>query len=439
MIVVSVVRSVVVAAAILPVVPLHLSGQIVDTAAALVALAELDDACDRVEQIWPVPLCGPVVLVDRSSRIAIANRPDPDGRFDAIDGGYAGTLPADVPVANTSVDWSGERWAMVMLPLRGDRFSRLALLAHESFHRIQPALGHDSSDPLATHLDEEHARVWLRLELRALARSLVLHGATARTAASDALLFRAVRQCRYPGAAELEAQLEAHEGVAEYTGVRFALDATGAGLEQAAARVSGFESRPTYVRSLGYGTGPALGLLLDRYDPGWRQVAGSHREMARRLATVLDAPAAVERLAMDRGRDYELDVVAAEEAERAVRITALRERYRAELIHGPVLVLELPERRLMFNPNTVLALGDDGNVYPGAILFGPWGRLTLNDGAALATAERDRAWVVAPTDLEPDEQGVVTGPGWTLELDPEWHLAPGPRPGDVHLEEAAGS
>ncbi len=97
-----------------------------------------------------------------------------------------------------------------------------------------------------------------------------------------------------------------------------------------------------------------------------------------------------------------------------------------------MLILELPERRLMFNPNTVLALGEHGNVYPGAILAGPWGRLTLDDGAALASGDRSMARVAAPADLS-DADGRVEGPGWTLELEPGWRLEPGPRPGDVVL------
>lgn len=50
-------------------------------------------------------------------------------------------------------------------------------------------------------------------------------------------------------------------------------------------------------------------------------------------------------------------------------------RYREELVEGPTLALELPERRLLFNPNTVVPLGVEGSVYPGAILEGPWAGL----------------------------------------------------------------
>lgn len=415
-----------------------------DTAEAIQALAEFEDACQRAEALWPAELCGSLVLVHPDNRLAVANQPEPAGRFRSHDGMFVGAWPDAMGVANTALDWGGTMWAVVMLPLPEDAFTRLQLLAHESFHRIQPELGLQVSDPMAAHLDEEEGRAWLRLELRALARALASEGAEAREAVLDGLLFRRIRHASFPGSASLESQLEAHEGLAEYTGVRFALDTTGADWDEIAGKVEAFERRPTYVRSLGYGTGPALGLLLDRYEPGWRRHVGPAPNLAHRLATALAAPEADPEarprgeLAARRAVAYGSEVVRLEGADRAERLTVERERYRDELVEGPVLVVELPERLLMFNPNTVVSMGDEGNVYPGSILIGPWGRLTLQQGAALGAPNRERARVAAPEDLEPDRDGAVHGPGWVLELEPGWRLVPGQRPGDFRLEPDPG-
>lgn len=423
-------------------VPSLASAQAPDTAAAVQALTEFQEACSAAEGLWPAELCGPVVLVDPATRLAVANAPDRAGEFQPHAGMYVGSWPTGMGVANTALEWDGTMWAMAMLPLTEDRFSRLRLLAHESFHRIQPELGLEIADPMASHLDEEEGRVWLRLEIRALAHALRHEGDAAREAARDALLFRQVRYDHFPDAAPVERQLEAHEGLAEYTGVRFALDVTGEALERVARSVDGFQNRPTYVRSLGYGTGPALGLLLDRYDPDWRRELGAEPDLARRLAQALDAPEAdpeaepLQGLATRRAAAYGAAEVQAQEGERAEELRLQRAQYRVELVDGPVLALELPERRLMFNPNTVVSMGPDGNVYPGAILEGPWGRLTLQEGATLATPDRDRAWVAAPQALEPDDQGIVHGPGWTLALEPDWCLVPDPASGNVRLERA---
>lgn len=406
-----------------------------DKAAAVRALLEFDDACGRVESLWPAELCGALVLVEPGTRLAVSNRADAQGRFREHEGVFVGEWPANLPVANTALTWEGRQWAMAMLPLSEDVFSRLLLLAHESFHRIQPELGFEVADPLATHLDEEQGRIWLRLELRAYARALE-NDANSKEAARDGLLFRQRRHAEFPGAAEIERRLEGHEGLAEYTGVRFALDALNAEPSQAARRVETFQQRPTYVRSLGYGTGPALGLLLDRHAPGWREGVGTVPDLASLLAAALEIDADLDlshERVLRRAERYGLEEVRGEEADRAERLAEERARYRAELVEGPVLVLELPQRQLMFNPNTVLALGDAGNVYPRSILIGPWGRLTLTEGAALTTADRDRAWVAASGLDAAGHEGTVNGPGWILELEPGWRLLPGVRPGDFQL------
>lgn len=174
-------------AALLFILPAPAPTQTVDTAQAIQGLAEFEDVCRRAEALWPTELCGPLILVHPGTRLAVANRSDPDGRFQSHDGVFVGEWPADMGVAYTALDWGGTRWAMVMLPLPEDTFSRLQLLIHESFHRIQPELGLEISKPMLAHLDEEEGRVWLRLEIRALARALASEGAEARVAAPEVL------------------------------------------------------------------------------------------------------------------------------------------------------------------------------------------------------------------------------------------------------------
>src|SRR5437899_3307870 len=160
---------------------------------------------------------------------------------------------------------------MVSLPLPIDEFLRIRLLAHESFHRVQPALGLRASDAASGHLDSESGRLWLRLELRALSQALRLDGDAARSATKDALLFRTTRQHLNAGADVRESALEIQEGLAEYTGTVIALARSGEALTRVARAVETFEDRPAFSRSFAYATGPALGLLLDRYAVGWRK------------------------------------------------------------------------------------------------------------------------------------------------------------------------
>ena len=96
--------------------------------------------------LWRQSLCGPLLLVNPSTRFVIANAPDPEGKYEKHGDVYIGHFPEQFTPSNTSIRWGQQEWATVMLPLPTDPFQRLTLLAHESFHRIQTSLGLSASD-----------------------------------------------------------------------------------------------------------------------------------------------------------------------------------------------------------------------------------------------------------------------------------------------------
>src|SRR5258705_12756344 len=167
--------------------------QEIDTATALSALRDARTMCeaDRGE-LWKRSLCGPIALVDRQTRLVIANDTVPGRRFVRFGDAYLSTLSANQYVANTSFPWGGRTWTMVALPLPKDRYARADLIMHESFHREQAALGLRQLDALNNHLDMRPGRTWLRLEYRALAPALdaLPNSTVARHHAESALIFR---------------------------------------------------------------------------------------------------------------------------------------------------------------------------------------------------------------------------------------------------------
>lgn len=400
-----------------------------DTAAAASAVRDFDAACRRDHGVlWGRTLCGPMLIADQETRFAVASERPPEGSFEHRNGVFVGRIPEGMGLANTAFDWSGHRWSSVRMPLPADRFNRLALVAHEAFHRIQPALGLAGADAMNAHLDERNGRYWLRLELHALSAALTSSGAAARAAARDAMLFRAYRQQLYPGADTLEPKLERAEGLAEYTGDKLALALTGAPASRV-ADVREFESQPTFVRSLGYGTGPLLGLLLDRYAPGWRKrIAreGMALQLARALRFV--PPADLAARAEGRASAYGGAEVAAQEdardQDRQRRLADLRSR----LVTGRVLILEQKGLRRAFDPNTLMAMPPEGTVYPTGSFSAEWGSLDVTAGGALVASDYRTLRVPAPADTA---GRTIHGEGWTLELAPGWSIRPGPRPGDL--------
>jgi len=403
-----------------------------DSAAALTGVREFNVACRRDGgRLWGVSLCGPLVTVDGQTGLAVATEQPPEGRFATAGAVWIGQVPEGMQVANTAFDWSGRLWSSVRLPLPTDQYNRIRLLVHESFHRIQPALGLNTRDAMNGQLDERDGRYLLRLELHAMVAALQATGSASRRATEDALTFRAQRNRLFPGSDTLESALEIQEGLPEYTGTRLALTATGLGMARVAEATTEFESRPTYVRALGYGTGPLLGLLLDRFAPGWRtriREAGFGRQLGPAVEFIppRDLDSAVAVAAPRYGGD---SLARLEDARAETRAQAVAE-YRAALVNGPVIILQADQMMRSFNPNNLVALGEDGTVYPTGTFQAAWGVLTVEQGAALVPAGNREVRVPVPVGVD-TAAAAIQGKGWRLELAPGWRLRPGPRPGDL--------
>src|ERR1700761_1050174 len=339
--------------------------------------------------LWGKSLCGPMVLIEPSTGSAIANRPDPEGKFRREGSVYIGVLPEQIIPSNTSLHWGQENWSMIMLPLPNDPFSRISLLAHESFHRIQPDLGLSASDAPDPALDTEAGRLWMRMELRALARALRLEGSAGRQSAVDAMLFRAYRVQLCPGTASMEAAMEKQEGLAEYTGVFIALHETGESVAREARIVEAFEDNNAFARSFGYAVGPALGLLLDRYSPGWRKGIREAESLDSMLISELkfEPRRNLQALARKRAELYGYRAVALAETEREETHRAVLSELDKKFLQGPTLDFPSGEMTRNFNPQTLVPFPPHGTFYPTGTFTGNWGKLQVESGGALVAPD----------------------------------------------------
>jgi hypothetical protein len=223
-----------------------------------------------------------MVLADRASETRATNRPAPEG-----------PVPPLIGLVNAPVQWGGERWAAYVWQFLPDidRQSRDRLLIHELFHRVQPQLGMYLIQPSNDHLDQLQGRYWLRLEWRALAAALAAEDAEQLVAISDALGFRAERRRRYPDMVEREHADEIREGLAQYTGTVVAAGSAEEASADAIRQLQSAEQQPTYVRTFGYPSGTAYGLLLDRFASGWTRGFAPTSDLGALLASSSGAEA----------------------------------------------------------------------------------------------------------------------------------------------------
>lgn len=389
------------------------------------AASELQTICTAdAGQLWRISLCGPLIVVDPNTRQVWATERDNLNVLALTStGGWVGVLPAGVPVANTTVEWGGVRWIMVLGPLPEDAAQRRVLVMHEAWHRAQDSIGLPMQNANAAHLETERGRYLLRLELRALATAMLSNRRAQRAAAKDALAFRLTRLASFPDAASAESGLDRNEGLASYTGVR--LGADDQAHLYAARTLSDYDHHQAFARAYQYASGPAYGLLLDEYVPTWRSTLAAWAP-ADLLVSPLGARALSASDLQRRAARYGGPQIAAEERARADRQHQLIVDLRARFA-GPRLELPLQQMQLEFDPDQITPVEGLGDVYQVITVRDLWGEFRSNAGALMAP-NFTRLTAAEPT------QGGLSGPGWRLTLASGYRMSSPDTAGTVRPE-----
>ncbi|MBC9914382.1 hypothetical protein [Chitinophaga varians] len=380
------------------------------------AFQEAAIATKKQQRLWGIDLYGPMLLVNPATRELYANMPDSSGKLQKQGAVYTGKLPSKINIANTSLYWEGRSWAMVQLPLPTDKDDRINLIAHELFHRAQPTLHFNTTDPTNNHLDKKDGRIYLRLELAALQQALAATTPAARQQhLLHAMTFRHYRYELYPGADTTENALELHEGMAEFTGMMVCNRDKATAIKHFDKSLYDFvHYYPTFVRSFAYQTIPMYGYMLSQAKPGWNRQLNSQSKLTPLIvqAFKLAIPADVKSAAATYAREYEGDAVALEEAAREKRIQEQIAAYTQLFIKQAHTELRLEKMNISFNPGNIVPIDGYGTVYPTMRISDAWGILTVTEGALMST-QWDKVSVGLPQNISDQ---LVTGQGWKLEL-----------------------
>jgi len=376
---------------------------------------EIKSATKKNYNLWDKDLYGAMLLVDPQTRHTFANEPDTAGILKPNGNIYSGILPDNVNIANTSVNWGGKSWAMIMLPLPQNKQGRINLLAHELFHKAQPSLGFVLYNTENNHLDQKEGRIYLRLELEALKKAIQssseneLHEHLAK-----AIAFRKFRYSLYPGSGTTENLLEINEGIAEYTGVII----SGRNEKQAAEYfVNGihtFFTNPTYVRSFAYYTTPVYGYLLFNKNKNWNKEITINTDLTDYFirAFNIDLPDDFERTVEIISDKYNGKTIIQEETAREEKTKKLIAEYKFKFNVQPHVQIHFEKMNISFDPRNIMPLEDKGTVYPNIRVTDLWGVLTVENGA-LMSPNWDKISITKPIKTEGKK---IIGDGWTLEL-----------------------
>jgi hypothetical protein len=316
---------------------------------------------------------------------------------------------------------AGRAWSMVLWPLPENRVERTQLMYHEAFHSVQEGLGYPMNGAINTHLDQEQARVLIRLEWNALLQALIDEKQRTRHI-TMALQLRSQRFAAFKKAKQNEEALEINEALAEYTGVKLRGSSREETLAYLKKRLENVPKIFSLTRSSAYYSGPLYGLLFDAQSQDWksrlvksRTFMKTAKDVFKLKTSALASPIQASTLELYGNRE-----IVQYEHQRVVEINAKIAKYLKQ-IHQPKKVEMFFEKpQMVYNPYGMLSVSDEETIYTTYELRDVWGELIVTDGAYLRKNKKTAIVTVSPaTEVIGD---VAKGNGWTLKLNPGWKL-----------------
>ncbi|WP_410220092.1 hypothetical protein [Pedobacter sp.] len=380
-----------------------------------VFFSEIKEATKQNTSLWNKNLYGPILLADSKTRQLFANELDTAGILKYDGNIYTGTLPNHINIANTSINWGGKRWAMIMLPLPQNKEDRINLLAHELFHSAQPSLGFALNNPENNHLDQKDGRIYLRLELEALKRAVqTTSEKELKQHLANAVAFRKYRHALYNGSSTTENALELNEGIAEFTGVMISGRNKAETTEFFINGISNFFANPTFVRSFAYQTIPVYGYLLYNKDKNWNKKINARTDLTDYFTKAfnINIPTYLKKTVKKIASKYNAQTIIQEETKREEKIKELIAEYKLKFIEQPHFEIRFEKMSVSFDPRNIMPIEDKGTVYPNIRVTDLWGVLTVENGA-LMSPNWDKISITNPVKIEGKK---IIGDGWTLEL-----------------------
>jgi hypothetical protein len=366
-------------------------------------------------RLWGVPICAPMIIADLRTQTFATSQSPPDA-----------PRPKVVGLVNAPFDWGGVTWIAYTWDdlATAPAWRRREIMLHEMFHGIQQQLGLGVGLLENEHLDALDGRYWLQLEWRALAQALKSQGAQRTSAIRDALAFRQRRRSIYTTAAENERALEINEGTASYTGTVLAASSRADAITNALVTLTPAEKGESFVRTFAYASGPAYGLLLDEALPGWQRALHASDDLGTLLMNALAVRPSTdaERAA---GKYGGIELLAAEQRRERLRQDRINE-LRLQFVDGPVLVLPGGGRTASDSRGATVIPGIGTIYFHTYRASGPWGTLVAEKGVLLASDGRSRR---VPAPVRQDD-GTMSGDGWTFTAAPGWTVREGARQGD---------
>lgn len=405
-------------------------------------------------KLWGESIWSDDYLVIDVDNTVYSLSPFPDSKTDNS-GIYYLTLPPNtIGFSNSRQLYKGKFYATIT---SNDLFAGPQTFIHELFHVLQHK-NRDLNGEEISYLDNYAAREWLRLEFQALRNclnSINQNQDLKQTLLflNDAMLYRKLRQTKYKEFLAKDAELETHEGLANYTGFVLApypvYNRYKNKYEVSIGEIEGAENGKTFVRQYAYATGLSYGLIFDYLKIDWKKGVKIvynfldiyEKNYLKRRLKIKNKDIATANLRNNFAGIHQQEFARKEKTEKLLAVL------RKEFIENPTLSVTLKDEYYMqtsaMDSATILpGIGTVFRVISGRVIpegqrnFGDFKILsTDNETAGVLRTLNGRTYTfVFPTPFK-IEGNKITGKYYEIELAPNWKVRKKNEKGDYEIVE----
>lgn len=390
---------------------------------ALRYFSKVQEACKRDNgKLWGKDLYGPVMYIDRNSRKIIANHPDEEGLLKEKDGIYTGTYPRELLISNNAVQYGGTLFAMAPLPPEEDEYTIISRAIHGLFHCYQESIGWTSSGYNTSNLNEKNARLWIKLEWKALRKAINAEGPEQKLALRDALIFKGSNREQYPGYITDEIRFENYEGLAAFTHILLTSESAGKNKDRLLENLDRIYSRAAFSRSYGAVTGALYANLLYIRGYDFKNIRTENVDLAEEVKKIyeIQLPEVCRDVAGSIALNYEIGIIQDEEAAREADIRERIHRQISTFTEKPVVFLALESPYFDFEDSDIHPMDTLGILYSALRVSDNWGKLTVENGGCLVS--NNLKYLRITSKGYKADKNRIEGEGWHLVLNSGWEL-----------------
>jgi hypothetical protein len=395
---------------------------------------DVEQICNRDSgKLWGKNLYGPLMLVERGTRRIIANQPDNEGLLKSNEGIFTGIYPKELILRNGPVKFGGKQFAMTTLPplpapvtpvLEDDKYRTETRAIHSLFHRFQENEGITASIFNVNNMDEKEARLWIKLEWKALRKAIDSDGEKRLLAIRDALIFRGSNREQYQKYVNDENRFETFEGLATFTYTMLCTNSPEEFKTRLFENLDRTYNMDSFSRSYGSIEGALYTTLL--YQKGFdiKQIKGDNFDFGIAVKNLynIELPTICRDVGGSLAVTYDMEAILKEETVRDNRIKESVLNQASIFTEKPVVFLELESPSFDFEPEDIHSLDSLGTLYNTIRVSDNWGKLTVEKGGCLVSNNLKFIRITAKSFKA--EKNHISGDGWHMILNNDWELVP---------------